>query len=68
MFSLCSNSIELRFLSVLRGNFPTKTSSKLNTSKTKVKSNNKNEFALLIKLLLVSLDLKSNNDHESRQR
>ncbi|MEG0489349.1 MAG: hypothetical protein RR575_15660, partial [Acinetobacter sp.] len=50
MFSLCSNSIELRFRSVLRGNFFSHTGFNFYTEKSTSKSNNKNEFALLIKL------------------
>jgi hypothetical protein len=58
MFSLRSNSIELRFRSVRRGNFLAYAGSKLNIEKSNVKSNPKNGFATLIKaFLLAMLDL-----------
>lgn len=49
MFSLCSNSIELRFRSVRRGNFLAYAGFKSNIEKSNVKNNPKNGFATLIK-------------------
>jgi len=58
MFSLRSNSIELRFRSVRRGNFLVYAGSKSNIEKNNVKNNPKNGFATLIKaFLLAMLDL-----------
>ena len=60
MFSLRSNSIELRYRSVLRGNFLAYAWSKLNIEKNKVKSKPSNGFATLIKaFLLAMLDLEA---------
>lgn len=50
MFSLCSNSIELRFRLVLRGNFFLIPDSIFILKKAQAKTTTKNEFALLIKL------------------
>ncbi len=61
MFSLRSNSIELRFRSVLRGNFLANAGSNANIEKNQNQStsNSKNGFAALIKLVLATLGLGS---------